>query len=624
MVISSQVPFHNACLDNRCNGGQFLGRIYINSSIGNGYQTSCGWGTAGHLHFVLPTRNMQINGHWANTVSSARWATQYRSSNVRTDNNIAVGQNSSRQQVFQVAYEATRLGTMYNINYGTPTTVADWYRGFVRQDFSNGVSLIHDEDADRPANSVPAYPIAGAFRTYWEQNLQQLGAPTSNQIRNGSGQDEQHFRHGRVRRISGRLVFDRWPTEADCVRQGRWRLEVINLFHFFPNGVDTRRGMTWPPNQNLSAGPSMVTCVAPTKPGYALFYDVKEESPYFERSTHDQGLWRNHWLARLSGKVSGLPASNFVQVSAACDDGCVIDIRSQTFPSWRQQIASWRDQPASHLGRAWVQNGDQVNVTWYEREGMARVWLKQGLQALTLPPLSAQCDAQIRIADGAPVINTPATTLTITAADAAEMKVSRLEDLSDASWQPVTTTLDWQLEPATGVMTHTVYAQFRDDTEETLCQGAIIADDILLDTLPPTGTATIAANDAISVTLQLDAGDQPDGSGVAYVAIFPVLADEEAQLSALDELPEEIWQAYEPQITVFKPMTLMGEIEVNYQIWFRDAAGNVAEPITVAVPQVEPPPPPDDPTPDDPTPDDPNPPPTDGRSQLVYLPLVIR
>lgn len=124
--------------------------------------------------------------------------------------------------------------------------------------------------------------------------------------------------------------------------------------------------------------------------------------------------------------------------------------------------------------------------------------------------------------------------------------------------------------------------------------------------------------------MQLDAGDQPDGSGVAYVAIFPVLADEEAQLSALDELPEEIWQAYEPQITVFKPMTLMGEIEVNYQIWFRDAAGNVAEPITVAVPQVEPPPPPDDPTPDDPTPDDPNPPPTDGRSQLVYLPLVIR
>ena len=553
--------------------------------------------------------------------------------NLQTAPGIAVGQNSSRQQVFQRAHEATRLGTMYNINYGTPTTGTYWYHGLVRQDFSNGVSLIHDEGADRPANSVPAYPIAGDFRTYWEQNLQQLGPPTSNQIRNGSGQDEQHFRHGRVRRISGRLVFDRWPTEADCVRQGRWRLEVTNLFHF-PHGVDTGRGMTWPPNQNLSAGPSMVTCVAPTRSGYALFYDVEWESPYFERSTYDQGLWRNHWMARLSGKISGLPTSGFWPVSAACDDGCVIDIHSQTFPWWRQQIASWRDQPASHLGQVWVQNGDQVNVTWYEREGMARVWLKQGLQALTLPPLSAQCDAQIRIADGAPVINTPATTLTITAADAAEMKVSRLEDLSDASWQPFTTTLDWQLEPANGVMTHTVYAQFRDDTEETLCQGAIISDDILLDTLPPTGTATIAANDAISVTLQLDASDQPDGSGVAYVAIFPVLPDEDAQLSELGELPEEVWQAYEPQITIFKPMTLMGETEVNYRIWFRDAAGNIAEPITVAVPQVEPPPPPDKPTPDDPTPDDPtpddptpdkpNPPPADERSQSVYLPLVIR
>ncbi len=653
-----------------------------NQAVSRGQQvgTIYDWGGNSHLHFEIRDfyfrdevngsrsacprhRNYppgpgywplpRCNGVWSGRPSEKGWVNPSQFINARrnlqTAPGIAVGQNSSRQQVFQIAYEATRQGTMYNINYGTPTTGAYWYHALVRQDFSNGVSLIHDEVADSPANSVPAYPIAGDFRTYWEQNLQQLGPPTSNPIKNGSGQDEQHFRHGRVRRINGRLVFEPWPTEADCVRQGRWRLEVINLFHFYPGGVDTGRGMTWPPNQNLSAGPSMVACIAPTQPGYALFYDVKRESPYFERSTYDQGLWRNHWMARLSGKVSGLPTDGFWPVSAACDDGCVIDIQSKTFPWWRQQIASWRDQPAIHLGRAWVQNDDQVNVTWYEREDMARVWLKQGLQALTLPPLSAQCDARIRIADGAPVINTPATTLTITAADAAEMKVSRLEDLSDASWQPFTTTLDWQLEPATGVMTHTVYAQFRDATEETLCQGAIISDDILLDTLPPTGTATIAANDAISVTLQLDAGDQSDGSGVAYVAIFPVLPDEDAQLSELGELPEEVWQAYEPQITIFKPMTLMGETEVNYRIWFRDAAGNIADPITVVVPQVEPPPPPDkptpgdptpddptpddptpddptpdDPTPDDPTPDKPNPPPADERSQSVYLPLVIR
>ncbi len=190
----------------------------------------------------------------------------------------------------------------------------------MRQDFSNGVSLIHDEGADNPRLSVPAYPICGDFRTLWENNLW-LGAPTSNPMRNGSGQDEQHFRHGLIKRVNGRLVIERWPTQADCDSRGLWRLEVTNLFHF-SNGISG--GITWPPARTSTAGPSLVVCVSPQRSGYAMFYDVGTNSAYFQRENSDQGVWRDYWRARLTGKINSLPDNRFYTVSAACDDGCDI------------------------------------------------------------------------------------------------------------------------------------------------------------------------------------------------------------------------------------------------------------------------------------------------------------
>lgn len=72
--------------------GQFLGLLYNGrvgerDSGGTHYQfwTACGYGTAVHLHFVLPNHYVTIDGHNANDVANSAWATQYRSSNTRID-----------------------------------------------------------------------------------------------------------------------------------------------------------------------------------------------------------------------------------------------------------------------------------------------------------------------------------------------------------------------------------------------------------------------------------------------------------------------------------------------------------------------------------------------------------
>ncbi len=558
--------------------------FYIRDEV-NGANSACGNHRnypPGPGYWPLP----RCNGNWNGRPADKGWVNPSQFINARrTLNTIAVGQNSSRQNVFQRAYDTTKSGTVANINYGSATSGTYWYNGLVRQDFSNGVSLIHDEGADNPIRSIPAYPIYGAMRSYWEGHPN-LGAPTTNQFRNAVGQQEQHFRNG-VAFTGGALSntwADPWPTAQDCTNRGLWRLEVFNLSDLSDLGSGS-----WPPAKNITAGPSTVVCPSTSRSGYALFYDVG-----LGAAASVQGVGADYWMARLSGKISGLPSSGFYLASAACDDGCDMQITSAAFSWWTQRITSWRDQAATLVGRAWVQNRDQVDISWYDHGSLARVWLKLGTSALTMPPLSAQCNASINIADGAPVINTLATSLTISATDALDMKISQLADLSDASWQPYTTTLPIQLAPSSSIITQTVYAQFRDTTGASLCQGAIMADDILLDPLPPSGIAIITANDSHSVTLQLDASDQTDGSGVMQVAIQPVTPGQPAIDPAT--LPDVAWQSYSAAVTLFKPLSFESSStstqavsttsDLTYQVWFRDAAGNIAAPLTVTVPYI--------------------------------------
>ncbi|MBI5653845.1 MAG: hypothetical protein HZC40_25860, partial [Chloroflexi bacterium] len=72
--------------------GQFLGLLYNGrqgerDSGGYHYQywTNCGRGTAVHLHFEFPRREMTIDGNTANNVANSTWGGTFRSSNPRVD-----------------------------------------------------------------------------------------------------------------------------------------------------------------------------------------------------------------------------------------------------------------------------------------------------------------------------------------------------------------------------------------------------------------------------------------------------------------------------------------------------------------------------------------------------------
>ena len=561
--------------------------FYIRDEV-NGANSACGSHRnypPGPGYWPVP----RCNGNWNGRPADKGWVNPSQFINARrTLNTIAVGQNSSRQDIFQRAYDTTKLGTVANIDYGTATSKTYWYNGLVRQDFSNGVSLIHDEGADTPIRSVPAYPIYGAMRSYWEGHPN-LGAPTTNQFRNAVGQQEQHFRNGPA--FTGGALSntwaDSWPTELKCTSLGLMRLEVINLSDL--------GNASWPPAKNLTAGPSTVVCPSTSKSGYAFFYDVGTGP-----AAAAQGLGSDHWMARLSGTLSGIPTipTSLWPARAACDDGCDIQIKSASSGWLTQRIVSWQDQAASSLNPlVGVRNGDQVNVTWYEHGAFARVWLKLGLTALFAPPQAAMCDASIAIADGAPMTNALTPTLTLSATNAVTVEVGFKDNLSDATSQPYTTTLPLQFAPSSSVITQTVYARFFDKDGGALCQGAILDAPIVLDTLPPTGTATVAANDAVSVTLTLDATDQTDGSGVASVVIVPVTPGQPA--TDPTTLPNEAWQAYSANVTITKPMgyeatdpatqaSIAATTDLTYQVWFRDAVGNIAAPLTVTVPYVAP------------------------------------
>jgi hypothetical protein len=304
---------------------------------------------------------------------------------------------------------------------------------------------------------------------------------------------------------------------------------------------------------------------------YPLYY-----APGHKAAIENQGVWNDRWIAQVSGKIQSLPSSNYWPVSLACDDGCAVEI---TDNNWLRRMGRWQDQPAMHLGSTFVRNNDSVNIRWYENRGEAAIWLKQGQQALTLPPLAMECDMSVSLADGAPVTNNETVSLALDAPDAVEMRVGFHENLSDVSWQPFSASSEWTLAPANDVMEQTIYAQFRDQEGALLCDGTVVADSIVVDRLPPEGQATLERTDTFTYIFQLDAHDQDSGSGVKDVAILPEAL---AYLITEDDgANATIWQSYSNEITLPILMTSETQGQTTYQVWFRDAAGNISEPITI-------------------------------------------
>lgn len=72
--------------------GQYLGHLYTGiqgqgtyNGVWYRFSTACGYGTAIHLHFVVPYRNLTISGYNAETIANSGWATLYTSDNIRQD-----------------------------------------------------------------------------------------------------------------------------------------------------------------------------------------------------------------------------------------------------------------------------------------------------------------------------------------------------------------------------------------------------------------------------------------------------------------------------------------------------------------------------------------------------------
>jgi hypothetical protein len=139
----------------------------------------------------------------------------------------------------------------------------------------------------------------------------------------------------------------------------------------------------------------------------------------------------------------------------------------------------------------------------------------------------------------------------------AGMQVSLLPDLEGSPWRPFSATVPLTFT-ADGV--YTAYVRLRDGAGN---RSAVLSDSIVVDTLPPAGTALVTGGSvgqmSISVTVELSATDETAGVCQVRIGTSPLLTD-------------TAWQAYAPQVTV--PISPSGAPSGTLYVQFRDGQGN--------------------------------------------------
>jgi len=98
---------------------------------------------------------------------------------------------------------------------------------------------------------------------------------------------------------------------------------------------------------------------------------------------------------------------------------------------------------------------------------------------IQLPQVNAQTSGTISINNGATYTNSAAVTLTLSATNATEMCFSN-DNATWSNWEAYDTLKNWTITNVEG--TQTIYAQFRDSTNQTAYASA----EIILDVTPPT------------------------------------------------------------------------------------------------------------------------------------------
>jgi hypothetical protein len=154
--------------------------------------------------------------------------------------------------------------------------------------------------------------------------------------------------------------------------------------------------------------------------------------------------------------------------------------------------------------------------------------------------------------------NTDTITVSLSAPAGTTTQISEDPFFSGAAWMPAVPSVIWRLIGNDGA--HTLYARFRDATG---LESPPFARVILLDRTPPTGRVTLRAN--VPPLLEIQATDNASG-----VNAMQILADG----SAGD------WQPYQSLLPLSNIIATPNQLRIR----LRDAAGNISQPLAVAVP----------------------------------------
>jgi hypothetical protein len=206
-------------------------------------------------------------------------------------------------------------------------------------------------------------------------------------------------------------------------------------------------------------------------------------------------------------------------------------------------------------------------------------WLPSAMSRKTTLPVTVHNDhgCGFSVNNGATYTGQRAVHLWLNTPGAAEIQLSNDGGFRGASWQPYQKTMDWMLnDPGQRIATLVVYARFRDADGELMCGGATMSDDLVYDPLPPVVAVRVrdaaisaagSATPSEPITLQIDATDQEEGSGVATM-----------QTSLQRDFGDTIWEPYRETV---QPAAQPGD---TVYVRVRDAAGNPSEVVRTTIP----------------------------------------